>query len=76
MTEFKPNPKQAMKDKSESPVSVFRDSYDQEVKCAWCDSFETEVISPFGGTVSEVLFKCNNCKNTFGWMKWEQKQPS
>jgi len=65
-----------MKDSNKSPVSVFRDSYDQEVKCAWCDSSNTKVISPFGSTVSEVLFKCNSCKNTFGWMKWEHKQPS
>ncbi len=55
--------------------TVFNDEYDQKVACPWCKSTDTTVASPFGGTVSEILFKCNGCKQTFGWMKWQHKMP-
>jgi len=54
---------------------VFGDLYDQTVACPWCDSENTRVISPFGGTVSEISMQCNDCKSTFGWMKWQGKLP-
>ena len=54
---------------------VFGDLYDEHVACPWCESTNTHVVSPFGGTVSEVLMKCEGCKSTFGWMKWEGKLP-
>jgi hypothetical protein len=53
----------------------FADEYDEHVACPWCESTETHVVSPFGGTVSEVLFKCRDCESTFGWMKWENRIP-
>ncbi|NMP14751.1 MULTISPECIES: hypothetical protein [unclassified Thalassotalea] len=56
-------------------VKTFQDEYDQTVECPWCNSTDTVVASPFGGTVSEILFRCNSCKNTFGWMKWQHKMP-
>lgn len=59
----------------EKNIKVFAEEYDQKVECPWCKSDNTKVISPFGGTVSEVLFSCNSCKNTFGWMKWQHKIP-
>jgi ring-1,2-phenylacetyl-CoA epoxidase subunit PaaD len=49
--------------------------YDEQVACPWCESKNTRVISPFGGTVSEISMQCDDCKSTFGWMKWEGKLP-
>lgn len=54
---------------------LFSDQYDQEVACPWCESVDTRVVSPFGGTVSEVLFRCEACESVFGWMKWESRIP-
>jgi transcription elongation factor Elf1 len=61
--------------KTDREQKVFKDEYDQTVECPWCKSTDTQVASPFGGTVSEILFKCNGCKQTFGWMKWQHKMP-
>ena len=54
---------------------VFGGLYDKQVACPWCESKKTRVISPFGGTVSEISMQCEVCKSTFGWMKWEGKLP-
>ncbi len=54
---------------------VFGGLYDEQVACPWCDSTNTHVVSPFGGTVSEISMKCDDCKSTFGWMKWEGRLP-
>ncbi|MFK8047028.1 MAG: hypothetical protein AB8B81_01215 [Halioglobus sp.] len=54
---------------------VFGEIYDEKVACPWCDSHNTCVVSPFGGTVSEISMKCNDCQSSFGWMKWEGKLP-
>ena len=53
--------------KTDREQKVFKDEYDQTVECPWCKSTDTEVASPFGGTVSEILFKCNGCNyfNTY-----------
>jgi C4-type Zn-finger protein len=53
----------------------FNERYDGEIECPWCESGNTHVISPFGGTVSEVSMQCDDCKSTFGWMKWQGKLP-
>jgi uncharacterized Zn finger protein (UPF0148 family) len=53
----------------------FNERYDGEVRCPWCESENTRVVSPFGGTVSEVSMQCDDCKSTFGWMKWQGKLP-
>ncbi len=57
-------------------TEVFGDLYDQLIACPWCESTNTRVISPFGGTVSEISMQCEDCKSTFGWMKWQGKLPS
>ena len=66
-------------DKPKKPDSgqqeVFGEAYDQKVACPWCESNNTHVVSPFGGTVSEISMKCDACNSTFGWMKWEGKLP-
>ena len=57
--------------KVSGPLERFRGQYDQKVDCAWCQSSNTSVSNPFGGTVSEIIFTCGDCGETFGWMKWE-----
>ena len=52
---------------------AFNDKFDDIVACPWCESKETEVVSPFGGTVSEILFKCKSCGEGFGFMKWDER---
>ena len=59
----------------DGPLEGFRELYDEHVACPWCHSQNTEVASPFGGTVSEIIFRCRDCKNAFGWMKWEMRLP-
>lgn len=54
---------------------LFGQEYDETVACPWCDSTDTRVSNPFGGTVSEMGMQCNACKATFGWMKWQHKLP-
>ena len=52
---------------------VFNERFDDIVACPWCESTDTEVTSPFGGTVSEILFKCRSCGEGFGFMKWDER---
>ena len=62
-------------DKKFEPRKTFCEEYDRHVECTWCKSKNTHVSSPFGGTVSEILYQCDDCKGVFGWMKWEHKKP-
>jgi len=54
---------------------VYADQFDEKVECPWCQSENNQVVSPFGGTVSEILFRCEDCDNVFGWMKWDNRLP-
>ena len=47
----------------------------REVLCPWCDSANTRMVSPYGPSVAEMLFKCEDCQGSFGWLKWEQRLP-
>ena len=58
-----------------SAVSRFAKEFDNAVPCPWCESRDTSVRSPFGGTVSEIMMQCNACGSGFGWMKWQGLQP-
>lgn len=53
------------------PGEAFDELLEARPPCPWCDSADTEVASPFGGTVSEMLFRCRSCGEGFGWMKWD-----
>ena len=53
--------------------NAFNEQFDDIVACPWCESTDTEVTSPFGGTVSEILFKCRSCGEGFGFMKWDER---
>lgn len=46
------------------PVSV-----GLSVKCPYCDSFETEMISRFGSTSCKALYRCLSCREPFDWFK-------
>ena len=48
---------------------------DREVLCPWCESPNTRMVSPYGPSVAEMLFKCEDCQGSFGWLKWEQRLP-
>ena len=61
--------------RSNSLRGLFGEQYDATVSCPWCESSDTRVSNPFGGTVSEMSMKCNQCEATFGWMKWQDKLP-
>lgn len=50
-------------------------SAEREVLCPWCQSPNTRMVSPYGPSVAEMLFKCEDCQDSFGWLKWEQRLP-
>lgn len=48
----------------EGPVTV-----GLSVKCPYCDSFDTEMISRFGSTSCKALYRCTSCREPFDWFK-------
>ena len=48
---------------------------EREVLCPWCESPNTRLVSPYGPSVAEMLYKCDDCQDSFGWLKWEQRLP-
>lgn len=56
-----------------SDTSEHRTVSGPDIQCPWCQSENHRVASAFGGSVSEVLMQCNDCKASFGWMKWNAK---
>lgn len=49
--------------------------YDGTVRCPWCESEKTRLVSPYGPSVAEMMFRCIDCGQSFGWMKWEHRLP-
>jgi ring-1,2-phenylacetyl-CoA epoxidase subunit PaaD len=41
----------------------------RDVRCPFCKSTHTEVISQFGSTACKALYKCHNCLETFDYFK-------
>lgn len=39
------------------------------IKCPYCDSTNTELISMFGSTACKALYKCEKCKEPFEYFK-------
>lgn len=37
--------------------------------CPFCDSEETELVSPFGGQLSVAQYWCRHCRTGFEFMK-------
>jgi hypothetical protein len=42
----------------------------RDVTCTHCESADVALVSLFGGSVSECLFRCNACSSFFHWVKW------
>ncbi|MGP4727579.1 PaaD-like zinc ribbon domain-containing protein [Agrobacterium deltaense] len=40
------------------------------VRCTHCDGDNVRMESLFGGSVSEVLYRCLDCRSFFHWVKW------
>lgn len=53
------------------PVQPRTTLHDVSTPCPWCGSARHALLSPFGGTLSEILFQCLDCDTPFGLMKWE-----
>ena len=51
------------------------DEYDGRVRCPWCESTDTRLVSPYGPSVAEMMFECLGCGQGFGWLKWQQRLP-
>jgi len=45
------------------------------VVCPHCQSERIELVSLFGGSVSESLLRCKDCQSVFNWVKWRGKLP-
>ena len=43
-----------------------------EAHCPHCDGARVKVASLFGGSVSEMLLECRDCRSFFHWMKWRR----
>jgi ring-1,2-phenylacetyl-CoA epoxidase subunit PaaD len=41
------------------------------VACPFCDSRDTQLVSPFGGQLSVSQYWCRSCRTGFDYMKWE-----
>ena len=51
------------------------DEYDGQVRCPWCESADTRLVSPYGPSVAEMMLECLSCKQSFGWLKWQRRLP-
>ena len=51
------------------------DEYDGRVRCPWCESTDTRLVSPYGPSVAEMMFECLGCGQGFGWLKWQRRLP-
>ncbi len=39
--------------------------------CPFCDSANTELVSPFGGHLSVAQYWCRSCRTAFDFLKWD-----
>lgn len=39
--------------------------------CPFCETRETELVSPFGGQLTVATYWCNRCRTGFDYIKWE-----
>jgi len=46
-----------------------------DVRCPWCESDNTRLLTPYGPSVAEMQYKCLDCGQGFGWLKWEHRLP-
>ncbi|WP_426443110.1 hypothetical protein [Bradyrhizobium genosp. P] len=43
---------------------------EHDVACPFCESTDVKLELPFGGSVSDSLFRCATCRTFFHWVKW------
>jgi transposase-like protein len=43
---------------------------DGSVTCPFCASADVKLELAFGGSVSDMLFRCQACRSFFHWIKW------
>lgn len=48
----------------------------RDVICPHCESGDLILISLFGSSVSEVMFRCLACRTFFNWVKWQGRLPA
>ena len=48
----------------------------KDVRCPHCESGDLKLISLFGSSVSEVMFRCLSCRTFFNWIKWQGRLPA
>lgn len=48
----------------------------RDVRCPHCESGDLKLISLFGSSVSEVMFRCLSCRTFFNWIKWQGRLPA
>ena len=41
-----------------------------DATCPHCGARNIELESLFGGSVSEVMLRCQECRTIFHWLKW------
>jgi hypothetical protein len=46
------------------------------VRCPHCKSGDITLISLFGSSFSEVMFRCRACHTFFNWVKWQGRLPA
>jgi Zn finger protein HypA/HybF involved in hydrogenase expression len=60
-------------------VSAETEKLDEDfrhVRCPHCESGEITLVSLFGSSVSEVMFRCRDCHTFFNWVKWQGHLPA
>lgn len=45
------------------------------VRCPHCDSETVTLVSLFGSSISEAMFRCDSCRTVFNWVKWRGALP-
>lgn len=64
---------------SKTPVRAGPEKLDddfKDVRCPHCESGEITLVSLFGSSVSEVMFRCLDCHTFFNWVKWQGRLPA
>lgn len=57
------------------PDTAMTDDDFKGVCCPHCQSANLCLISLFGSSVSEVMFRCLSCRTFFNWIKWQGRMP-
>lgn len=59
-----------MENREPPPTPAIRAALSDGVECPFCDTRDTELLSPFGGQLSVAQYWCRKCRTGFDYMKW------